>query len=108
MRGMRDIRITVIDKMPVLSIYRAVSRTRRQVLTVSLRTGDLYPAESASGYSTRLFQMLVALMAIALMLTIVLGLVLAVRTLRPPWLVWLSLALRILAPVLCLWLGQQH
>ena len=51
---------------------------------------------------------IVALMAIALMLTIVLGLVLALRTLRPPWLVWLSLALGILVPVLCLWLGQQH
>ena len=74
----------------------------------SIHKDQLYPAESASGYSTRLFQMLVALMAIALMLTIVLGLVLAVRTLRPPWLVWLSLALGILVPVLCLWLGQQH
>jgi len=92
---MRDIRITVMDKMPVLSIYRAVSRKRRQVLTVSLRTGDLYPAESASHGD-------------CFNADDVLSLVLAVRTLRPPWLVWLSLALGILVPVLCLWLGQQH
>jgi hypothetical protein len=38
----------------------------------------------------------------------VLGLVLALRTLRSAWVVWASLALGILVPVLCLWLGQRH
>ena len=74
----------------------------------SVHKDQLYPAESASGYSTQLFKLLVVLMSVALMASIVLGLILALRTLRPSWLVWLSLGLGILAPVLCLWLGQRH
>ena len=74
----------------------------------SVHKDQLYPTESASGYSTRLFQMLVVIMSVALMTSIALGLILAWRTIRPSWLVWLWLGLGVLAPVLCLWLGQRH
>jgi len=74
----------------------------------SVHKDQLYPTDSANGYSTRLFQTLVVLMSIALMTSVALGLVLALRTIRPTWLVWLSLALGIAVPVLFLWLGQQR
>jgi len=74
----------------------------------SVHKDQLYPTESASGYSTRLFQMLVVIMSVALMTSVALGLILALRTIRPSWLVWLWLGLGVLAPVLCLWLGQRH
>jgi len=67
-----------------------------------------YPTESASGYSTRLFRGLVVIMATALITTVILGIVLAFRTSRNKWPVWISLALGIVLPVLLLWLGQHH
>jgi len=74
----------------------------------SVHKDQFYPTESASGYSPKLFQFLLVIMSVALMVTVALGLLLALRTLRPAWLVWLSVALGIAVPVLCLWLGQQH
>ena len=74
----------------------------------SVHKDQLYPTESASGYSPRLFQTLVVVMSLALIATIALGLILALRTLGKPWLVWLALGLGILVPVLFLWLGQRH
>jgi multidrug efflux pump subunit AcrB len=74
----------------------------------SIHKDQLYPTEAASGYSTTLFQALIVIMSVALIATVALGLVLALRTLRSPWVVWASLALGILVPVLCLWLGQRH
>jgi hypothetical protein len=67
-----------------------------------------YPTESAVGYSTYLFRGLVVGMAIALVTTVALGLVLAFRTSRRKWPVWLSLALGLVLPVVLLWLGQKH
>ncbi|HXT41530.1 MAG TPA: hypothetical protein VN887_16105 [Candidatus Angelobacter sp.] len=67
-----------------------------------------YPTDSASGYSTYLFRCLVVAMAVALIITIVLGIILAFRTIRHKWPVWLSLALGILLPIVMLWLGQKH
>jgi (2Fe-2S) ferredoxin len=67
-----------------------------------------YPTESAVGYSTYLFRGLVVGMAIALMTTVALGLVLAFRTSRRKWPVWLSLALGLVLPIVLLWLGQKH
>jgi len=67
-----------------------------------------YPTDSASGYSTYLFRGLVVAMAVALITTIVLGIILAFRTIRHKWPVWLSLALGILLPIVMLWLGQEH
>jgi ABC-type Fe3+ transport system permease subunit len=67
-----------------------------------------YPTDSASGYSTYLFRGLVVAMAVALIATVVLGIILAFRTIRNKWPVWLSLALGILLPIVMLWLGQKH
>jgi len=67
-----------------------------------------YPTDSASGYSTYLFRGLVVAMAVALITTIVLGIILAFRTIRHKWPVWLSLALGIILPIVMLWLGQKH
>src|SRR3989442_15317955 len=43
----------------------------------SIHKDQLYPTDSATGYSTRLFQVLVVLMSVALFTSIALGLVLA-------------------------------
>ena len=67
-----------------------------------------YPTDSASGYSTYLFRGLVVAMAVALIITVVLGIILAFRTMRNKWPVWLSLVLGIILPIVMLWLGQQH
>ena len=74
----------------------------------SVHVDQIYPAESAESYSPVLFRILVVVMALALMATIVLGVVLAFRTLRQRWMVWLSLALGIAVPILFLWLGQRR
>jgi hypothetical protein len=67
-----------------------------------------YPTDSATGYSTYLFRGLVVVMAVALMTTLVLGIILAFRTTRNKWPVWLSLALGVILPIVLLWLGQKH
>jgi len=67
-----------------------------------------YPTESATGYSTFFFRLLIVLMAIALITTVSLGIVLAFRTSRNKLPVWLSLGLGIALPVILLWLGQKH
>jgi hypothetical protein len=67
-----------------------------------------YPTAAATGYSTRGFRALVVVMSIALMTTLVLGIILAFRTSRNKWPVWLSLVLGFLLPAVLLWLGQKH
>lgn len=67
-----------------------------------------YPSASADAYSTRLFAALVVVMCAALVLTIVLGVVLALHVLREKWAVWLALALGWIVPVVVLWLGQRR
>jgi len=74
----------------------------------SVHVDQLFPTESANAYSPGLFRGLVVCMAVALIVTIVLGVVLAFRSLRQRWLVLLCLALGVLLPVLCLWLGQRR
>jgi uncharacterized membrane protein HdeD (DUF308 family) len=67
-----------------------------------------YPTESATGYSTYLFNALVVVMAIAFIATVILGIILAFRTSRQKWPVWLSLVLGVVLPIVLLWLGQKH
>ena len=74
----------------------------------SVHVDQIYPADSADAYSPTLFRILVVTMAISLIVTVVLGLILAFRTLRRRWLVWLSLGLGVLVPILMLWLGQTR
>jgi len=97
--------------------YQTVNPDRRKGVSDStdlisrlsrVHVEQYYPTESASGYSTRLFRGLVVIMATALITTVILGIVLAFRSSRNKWPVWLSLALGIVLPVLLLWLGQRH
>ncbi len=74
----------------------------------SVHVDQIYPTESANAYSPWLFRALVVTMAVALIVTIVLGVILAFRSIRQRWMVWLSLGLGLLVPVLFLWLGQRR
>ena len=74
----------------------------------SVHVDQIYPADSANAYSPLLFRVVVVAMAVALIATVVLGIVLAFRSIRQRWLVCLSLGLGIALPVLCLWLGQRR
>lgn len=74
----------------------------------SVHVDQIYPTEAAMGYSPRLFKWLVVIMAIALTVTVILGIVLAFRSIRQRWLVWLSLGMGIVFPMLLLWLGQRR
>ncbi|MCC7374396.1 MAG: hypothetical protein IT581_07055 [Verrucomicrobiales bacterium] len=67
-----------------------------------------YPSQEAEGYSTKLFRALVVVMSVALVVTVVLGVVLAFRVLKARWAVWLALALGFAVPILTLWLGQRR
>src|SRR6185295_13660081 len=73
----------------------------------SVHVDQLYPSESANSWSPWPFRILVVAMSIALIVTVVLGVILAFRSLRQRWLVWLSLGLGVLFPVVFLWLGQR-
>ncbi len=75
-----------------------------------VHTDQIYPETGVirQGGSPKLFQTLVVVMSIALILTTVLGLVLAFRFSRSLWPVVLSLVLGILVPMLVLWAGQHR
>ncbi|HKI71775.1 MAG TPA: hypothetical protein VKA81_05310 [Verrucomicrobiae bacterium] len=97
--------------------YQTVNPDRRKGVSDSqdlvsrlsrVHVEQYYPTESAAGYSTRLFRALIVVMANALIATVILGIILAFRTSRNKWPVWLSLALGIALPVILLWLGQKH
>ncbi len=71
---------------------------------------QVYPTDTEikKPSSPKLYQALVVVMAVAATATILLGIVLAFRTLKPQWPVWLSLALGIGVPALVLWLGHKR
>jgi hypothetical protein len=74
----------------------------------SVHVDQLYPSETANSYSPILYRALVVCMAVALISTVLLGVVLAFRSIRQRWLVVLCLILGVILPVLCLWLGQKR
>ena len=74
----------------------------------SVHKDQVFPTESAIGYNTTLFKWFVVLMSIALIATVLLGIVLAFKTLQLRWPVYVSLALGIGLPILLLWLGQRR
>lgn len=74
----------------------------------SVHVDQIYPADSANSYSPLLFRILVVAMAVALIVTVVLGVILAFRSIRQRWLVWLSLGLGIVLPIVFLLLGQRR
>jgi hypothetical protein len=74
----------------------------------SVHKDQVFPTESAIGYNTTLFKWFIVLMSIALIATVLLGIVLAFKTLQLRWPVYISLALGIGLPILLLWLGQRR
>ncbi len=67
-----------------------------------------FPVASANSYSTTAFRWLIYLMSGALVVTLLLGVLLAFRTMKQKWVVAAMLALGLIVPALCLWLGQRH
>ena len=74
----------------------------------SVHVDQIYPSDQANSYSPALFRLLVVVMALALIVTVALGIFLAFRTLRQRVLVWVSLGLGLLVPMILLWLGQHR
>ncbi len=74
----------------------------------SVHIDQIYPAKSANSFSPGLFRVLVVLMSIALIVTVLIGVYLALRALRQKWTVWAALALGVVTPILLLWLGQKR
>lgn len=97
--------------------YQTVTPDRRKGVSDSddwvsrlnrVHVEQYYPAAAAEGYSTKLFTALVVVMSLALVVTIVLGVILAFRTVKRSELVWISLALGFIIPAVFLWLGQKR
>ena len=96
--------------------YQTISGERNKVLgeqdtwvtkLTAVHVDQIYPSETGTGeYTTTLFKVLVVTMSIALLATIILGMILAFRSTKRPWLVALSFAIGIAVPVAFLWLGQ--
>jgi hypothetical protein len=76
----------------------------------TVHVDQIYPGghELRHPSSAKLFQALVVVMAVALVITVCLGVVLAFRSTRKRWPVWVSLILGVLVPVLFLWLGHPR
>lgn len=97
--------------------YQTVNVDRRKGLgeaegfvdkMVSIHVDQVYPSDQAVSWEPKSFQVLVVLMCLALLVTVLLGIFLAIRSTAHRWPVWLSLGLGILLPVLLLWLGQRY
>jgi uncharacterized iron-regulated membrane protein len=75
-----------------------------------VHTDQIYPSEQEfkRRSSPKWFGALVGTMSAAMIITTVLGLVLAFRFSRNPWPACLALGMGILVPILVLWAGQQH
>ena len=97
--------------------YQTVNVDRRKGLgeavgvvdkLVSIHVDQVYPTDQAVGWNPLPFRVLVVIMSLALLTTIILGILLAFRSTTRRWPVWLSLGLGILLPLLLLWLGQRY
>lgn len=96
--------------------YQTVSSQRNKVLgeqdtfaskLTSVHVDQIYPSETGTGeYKTTLFKTLVVSMSVALLVTIVLGMVLAFKSTKRGWLVAVCFLAGALVPVVFLWLGQ--
>ena len=67
-----------------------------------------FPVATANSYSTTAFRWLIYVMSAALVITLLLGVVLAFRTMKQKWIVWTMLVLGLAVPALCLWLGARN
>ncbi len=96
--------------------YQTVSTQRNKLLgeqntlvsrLTSVHVDQIYPSDSGTGeYSTLLFKSLVVAMSVALLVTIVLGIILAFKSTKRSWVVCACLALGVCLPIVFLWLGQ--
>ncbi|MBL9170387.1 MAG: hypothetical protein JNN07_21810 [Verrucomicrobiales bacterium] len=75
---------------------------------VAVHTDQIYPAAYANSWSPVLFRWLVIVMSLALIATVILGVILAIKALKQRWMVWISLTLGVLLPVVTLWLGAKR
>jgi hypothetical protein len=73
----------------------------------SVHAEQILPSEKVDNYSPKLMRWLVYGMSTALLATVALGVVLALKVLKARWLVWLTLVLGFVLPLLFLWLGQK-
>ena len=73
----------------------------------SVHADQILPTDKAEAYSTKYMRWLVYGMALALCVTILLGVALALKALKARWLVWLMLVLGFAVPLLLLLLGQS-
>ena len=79
---------------------------KEEVLGLNLPS-QIYPNPKAAKYTTKVFRALVAVMTFALTGTLLLGIILAFKTSRVAWPVWLALGAGILVPAALLWWGQK-
>lgn len=73
-----------------------------------VHSDQIFPSENEldKPSSPKKYRALVVVMSIASTVMILIGLVLAFKTLRTQWPVWLSLVLGVVLPAFLLWLGQ--
>jgi hypothetical protein len=73
-----------------------------------VHSDQIFPTENEldKPSSPKRYRALVVVMSIASTVMILIGLVLAFKTLRQQWPVWLSLVLGVVLPAFLLWLGQ--
>lgn len=73
-----------------------------------VHSDQIFPSENEldKPSSPKKYQALVVVMSIASTVMILIGLVLAFKTLRSKWPVWVSLTLGVVLPAFLLWLGQ--
>ena len=73
----------------------------------SIHAEQILPSPKVDAYSPKLMRWLIYAMAAALIATVLLGVILALKTLKARWLVWVMLGLGFAAPAVFLWLGQK-
>jgi hypothetical protein len=74
-----------------------------------VHTDQIYPSnhEIKRPSSPKAFSALVGVMSGAMIVTALIGLILAFRSVRPGWPIWASLVGGLALPILLLWLGQR-
>jgi hypothetical protein len=74
----------------------------------SVHAEQILPDEKVDAYSPKLMRWFIYGMSLALVATVALGVVLALKVLKARWLVWVMLALGFAVPALLLWIGQSR
>lgn len=93
------------DRLKSPSEAETLVQKFRVVHTDQIYPGDREVTKPSSG---KLFSGLLWVMSAAIVVTVLLGVWLAFKSLRTQWPVWLVLGLGVMIPMLFLWLGQQR